>query len=302
MQHSLQLAPQQNKENYFILDIEDIAYCNTLNKHFNLSLINNNLLINIADQLNIQKPIYIYADNDLVTSKFSELTIVSGKDSNFTLIEHKNNKHYTTNLICQEKSKMDYYLLQNGTQSKLKVTQHHNSLFDAKLLAYPLSSNRLEIIVNMLEPKAGAELNILQKTQQDFTNTINLSVNHLAEDCSSITAARAIAAENAKIELNGKVTVNKYAKKTYADLQIKNLILSKQASIMNRPELIIDNKDIICKHGSSTGNLDVDALFYMQNRGLKVEEATALLLDAFVKPIIQKVKYRWILDALDLLA
>jgi Fe-S cluster assembly scaffold protein SufB len=306
MQQLFQTSPEYNKENYFIInidEIEDLDNVNRTNNQFHLMLIDNNLFINIRDNIKIEKPIYILNNNvgTDTTKNFSQLTINSGKWNHLTIIEKKTNTTYDTNIISQDNAIINYYLIQKKNSSKLKVLQHYNSFFDAKLLSNQSSNNSLWINIDLLESNAVAELNILQNTRQNFINQVHLSINHLAANCSSTTLARALVDESAKIELAGKIIVAQCANKNYADLQTKNLIRSKKASIISCPELVINNKDVICKHGSSTGNLNPDHLFYMQTRGLTVEEAAHILLTAFFKPIIQKIQYLWILDEIDTL-
>jgi Fe-S cluster assembly protein SufD len=288
-----------DQNNCFIINLDHFIKTQNLPiKHeiFSINISNNSFLINILDNVTIEKPIYLINDLNL----HDNLTIIinSGQNNKFTLIDHKNNQNTTTNFVCENNTIVDYYLIQNMDNSKLQVQQNSNSLLNAKLLANHTSNNKLLLEINLLEPNAKTELNILQNTKQNSCNIIDLFINHLTTNSSSCTIARATALDQSSIELNGKIIVHKSATKTQADLQSKNLILSKQGSITSCPELLINNNDVVCTHGSSIGNLDPSALFYMQTRGISLQDATQMLLEAFLQPIIQKIKYQQIIDYL----
>ena len=81
---------------------------------------------------------------------------------------------------------------------------------------------------------------------------------------------------------NGKIVVHKAAQKTDATQTNKNLLLSSDAVIDSKPQLEIFNNDVQCSHGSTIGDLDKDALFYLRTRGIDAEAARTLLTYAFV--------------------
>ena len=66
----------------------------------------------------------------------------------------------------------------------------------------------------------------------------------------------------------------------------KNLLLSKRAKAFSKPQLNIENNDVACSHGSSTGALDKEQMFYLQTRGLTKEESKKLLVDAFINEVM----------------
>ena len=267
----------------------------------NLLIINfddhNNLHINIANNTIFSKPIYLINN---ISCNFN-IIINVGDNSQLTIIDHKQNQNSITKIICEKYSVLDYYVVQNMDNSKLYIQQNINSKFMAKILANNSNDNKLQLELNLLEANTFAEINVLQNTKHTYIHSVDLLINHLTTGSSSYTLTRTIAADQSSANLNGKIVVHKSAKKTQANLQNKSLILSKQASVISCPELLIDNNDVICTHGSSVGNLDANALFYMQTRGISLKDASQMLLQAFLQPIIQKIKYPEIVNYLDCL-
>ncbi|HYX21320.1 MAG TPA: Fe-S cluster assembly protein SufD [Thermoanaerobaculia bacterium] len=88
---------------------------------------------------------------------------------------------------------------------------------------------------------------------------------------------------------HGKILVRPDAQKTEAVQTNKNLLLSREALVNSTPALEILADDVKCKHGSTTGQLDAAALFYLQSRGIGVEEARALLTWAFAADVAERI-------------
>lgn len=255
----------------------------TANTSCLIDLSNQQTPINFQDNSIIDQPIYLFNNN-------LNIIINTGKNSKLTIIDHKDQQNSNTCINCQENSIVEYYLIQNKDNSKIQINQATNSKYIANIYTTN-SSNQLALEANLIEEHSMAYINILQNIKQQHSYNINLLINHLTKACSSYTNTRTIASDSASTNLTGKVVVHKAAAKTYADLQSKSLVLSKQASVNTCPELAIYNNDIICTHGASVGNLDQAALFYMQSRGIDIENAVQMLITAFIEPILKNIKY-----------
>jgi Fe-S cluster assembly protein SufD len=89
---------------------------------------------------------------------------------------------------------------------------------------------------------------------------------------------------------NGKIWVRKDAQKTNAFQSNKNILLSKDASVNTKPQLEIYADDVKCSHGATTGQLDEEALFYLRARGVGIDTAKKLLVQAIAFDVVDKVK------------
>jgi Fe-S cluster assembly protein SufD len=89
---------------------------------------------------------------------------------------------------------------------------------------------------------------------------------------------------------NGKILVHKDAQKSDARQTNKNLVLSENAVINTKPQLEIHADDVKCSHGSTVGQLDPNAMFYLRSRGIDSAEAQTLLCYAFASEIVGRVK------------
>lgn len=114
-------------------------------------------------------------------------------------------------------------------------------------------------------------------------------VDHLVPHCLSNETYKGLLGGRATGVFNGKVLVHVDAQKTNAYQQNKNILLSDTATMNSKPELEIYADDVKCSHGSTTGQLDEDAVFYLRSRGLSHHGAIALLLTAFASEVLDSV-------------
>jgi Fe-S cluster assembly protein SufD len=98
--------------------------------------------------------------------------------------------------------------------------------------------------------------------------------------------------------INSKVVVKENIKNVTANQSIDNLLLSKDAVINVKPELEIYSDDVRCSHGATIGDLDEKLLFYLRSRGIEEEKAKIMLVDAFIKSVLSKIKYESIIKYL----
>ena len=89
---------------------------------------------------------------------------------------------------------------------------------------------------------------------------------------------------------NGKIFVRDGASKTNAYQSCRNVVLSDEATMNTKPQLEIYNDDVKCSHGTTTGKLNDEALFYMRSRGIPKAEAQTLLMYAFCEDVISQIK------------
>jgi Fe-S cluster assembly protein SufD len=108
-----------------------------------------------------------------------------------------------------------------------------------------------------------------------------------------------IADDKSTVLFNGFILVEPNAQKTDAYQNSKNILLNDNATIFARPQLEIYADDVKCSHGSSTGALNEDALFYLKARGIDEQTAQKLLLKAFYADIIESIENTDIREYID---
>ena len=115
-------------------------------------------------------------------------------------------------------------------------------------------------------------------------------VHHIEPNCESHQDYKGIYGDSSTGVFNGKIIVDKLAQKTNAFQQNNNILISDKASINTKPQLEIFADDVKCSHGCTIGQLDEDAMFYLQSRGIPEKEARALLMYAFANNVLESVR------------
>ena len=130
-------------------------------------------------------------------------------------------------------------------------------------------------------------VNLLQKTEHGDTTLI---VDHAVPNCVSREVFRAVLDDRAHSVFQGRIIVRPDAQKTNSRQVNRNLLLSESAIIDSKPTLEIHNDDVKCSHGSTIGQLDEEALFYLRARGIGESDARNLMIYAFASEIIDRMK------------
>lgn len=106
--------------------------------------------------------------------------------------------------------------------------------------------------------------------------------DHQAEHCTSNVVVRSVLDDNAKIFCKGLIHIKKGAQHTHAELENKNVLLGQGSRAVSIPTLEIEANDVVCKHGAAISKLDAEQFFYLQSRGITVEQARTMLIESFL--------------------
>jgi Fe-S cluster assembly protein SufD len=115
-------------------------------------------------------------------------------------------------------------------------------------------------------------------------------IDHLSPNCNSTEVFKGVIDDQAVGVFDGRILVRENAQKTDARQSNKNLLLTKEAKIYSKPQFQIYADDVKCSHGSATGQIDEEALFYLQSRGISRDEAKKVLVYAFAGEMVEKVE------------
>lgn len=164
--------------------------------------------------------------------------------------------------------------------STLSVTLAAGARLEAFFLLAGSGYRRLDLQVT-LEQGAHFELGAVAVARDGECAEVVTHVRHVAPDATSSQLIRAVAAGDGVVNVLGRIDVARAGQRTDAALGVKGLLLGQRATINAKPELEIFADDVKCAHGCAIGQLDAAALFYAQQRGLPLDAAQALLVQAF---------------------
>ena len=150
-----------------------------------------------------------------------------------------------------------------------------------------LVRNEIEVLLEGEGARAKLEGTYLARDRQHVDNTT--TIDHAAPRCDSEERYRGVLDGHAHGAFQGRIVVRPDAQKTNAHQLNENLLLSDRAEIDSKPELEIHADDVKCGHGAAAGEIDEQALFYLRARGIGLEQARAMLIEAFVSELIDGI-------------
>jgi Fe-S cluster assembly protein SufD len=170
-----------------------------------------------------------------------------------------------------------------------EIWQDAGSVFQINTLTLDGNLVRNDLHIQVQGEHAETHLNgmYMLNGQQHVANYT--TVDHQVPNCESHELYKGIMDDKSVAVFNGKVFVQQDAQKTNAFQSNANVLISEDASINSKPELEIYADDVKCSHGSTTGQLDDEALFYLRARGISQKGATQLLLTAFMSDVLGKI-------------
>ena len=287
-------------ENYF----NKIAKQDNLTS-LNTAFANEGAYIYIPKNVEVEKPIQIVnfttgAEN--ATMLQPRNLIVAERNSHVQIIERHQSltdnaalTNAVTEIFVDTHANVDYYKIQNDNinaslvdntyveQQKEGICSVHTFSFGGNITRNNLNFyQKGEYIDSILKG-----ITIIEGKQHVDHHTL---VHHIEPNCESHQDYKGIYSDRSTGVFNGKVVVEKEAQKTNAYQQNNNVLISDKATINAKPQLEIFADDVKCSHGCTIGQLDDQALFYMQQRGIPKKEANALLMYAFANTVLESVK------------
>lgn len=280
----------------------------------NTAFATNGMVIQIPDNIVFKSPInilYLSSDQAGSTAIHARNVIKVGKHSQARIIETylslDATDHFTntmTTITVEDGGHLIHNKIQNESQKafhigNLFVSQNENSQFVSNNIALGGYLVRNNLIVALRRKHAETQLNGLymgNDTQHIDNNTL---IDHVASNCSSHELYQGILGEQATAVFSGKILVRPDAQKTDAIQNNRCLLLSDDARINTKPQLEIYADDVKCTHGATVGQLDEEAIFYLQSRGIAKQRAKNLMIYAFAEGIIQQMKVESVREFVD---
>lgn len=225
-------------------------------------------------------------------------------NSQLTVIEHYiglGDGSYFTNAVTEAITHANSQLTRCRLQEESTSGFHISALFaqqerDSRLFnhSFDLGAKLARIDTNsrLIGPNSQAEFYGVYAPSGKQHVDNHTRVDHATEHGTSREVFKGVLSDSSHGVFNGKVVVHKYAQKTDSDQSTAALLLSKKAEIDAKPELEIYADDVKCAHGSTIGQLDEDAVFYLRSRGISETGARAILTYSFARELVQMLQLK----------
>ena len=305
----------EEKSNITLKSFTNDNYSNKKEKNplinLNHALSDKGFFLEIKENYKFKKILVIYylftkdLDENILNSKNR---IKIGKNSELHLLDYFVNdskKNFFNNvqedIILENSAIFKNIYLQNSKSSgyfhkysknKLLTGSHYTSF----IFPAGLKFNKLDLEFNLEGERSECNLQSASFLDGKEHQEIKTRINHLSPNCKSHQKVKNVLNAESKGVYQGKIFVKDVAQKTDAYQLSKAILLSESSEFDSKPELEIYADDVKCSHGSTSGNLDKDSIYYLMTRGLNQLESKQLLVNAFLNEIADTIKSNSIRD------
>jgi len=269
---------------------------------FNNAFHTDGIYLEVAKSKIVEKPLHIInitTGNNTVSQ--SRNLFLANAGSQVKIIEsfvnvdgEKNFNNHVSEILIAENAFLEYNKIQDKKENNFSIAteqvyQEANSNFTINTATFngALVRNNLNIEVDASNCETNLNGLYLGKNKDHIDN--HTVVDHKKPHCNSNEIYRGILDDESTGVFNGKVFVRPNAQKTNAFQKNNNILLTDNATVNSKPELEIYADDVKCSHGSTTGQIDEEAIFYLQSRGISKKGALKLMINAFAKDALERI-------------
>ncbi len=251
----------------------------------------------------IKKPLIIYhLTNYKIKSKNVNLSLnfELEENSSLRLIDYfsdSTNKNFVNilyNFNLKKNSILKNYKLDKFRNNNLKysfnnIEQDDNSISETFILSAGSDYFKNEVNCNLNGEYSSAFINGIFSLKENQQHEIRSTINHLVEKTKSYQLIKSVLGKNSKSAYQGRIFVNSIAQKTDGYQLSKAILLDETSEFNAKPELEIYADDVKCSHGSASGSLNENSIFYLMSRGLSYQQSKKLLINGFLLDVVEKI-------------
>ncbi len=269
----------------------------------NIALSNKHFKILIKRGYSLKKPLIIYhLTNEKMKSKNINLRLdfELEQNSSLKLIDffsddsEKNFMNIFYNFDLDRDAILKNYKIDKSLNKNLKysfndINQKQNSTSETFVFSAGSDYFKNEINCNLKGEYSSAFINGIFLLDDNKQHEIRTTINHLVENTKSYQLIKSVLGKNTKSAYQGRIYVDSKAQKTDGYQLSKAILLDETSEFNAKPELEIYADDVKCSHGSASGSLDDNSIFYLMSRGLNYKQAKGLLINGFLLDVIEKI-------------
>ena len=287
---------------------DDVELENKMNNensllYLNSALSNKYYKILIKKNYILKKPLIIYHfTNDKMKSKNINLRLDFKLEQNSSLklidffndTSDKNFLNILYNFDLDEDSSLKNYKIDKSLNKNLKysfnnIEQKKNSISETFIFSAGSNYFKNEVNCNLKGQYSSAFVNGIFSLKDSQKHEIRTTINHLVENTKSYQLIKSVLGKNSKAAYQGRIYVDSQAQKTDGYQLSKAILLDETSEFNAKPELEIYADDVKCSHGSASGSLNENSIFYLMSRGLNYKQSKELLINGFMLDVVEKI-------------
>ena len=287
---------------------DDFKFMNRLEDNNSLLSLNNAFTnkcykITVKKNYSLKKPLVVYhSTNNKITSRNINLKLEFQLEQNSSLRlidlfndEAENNFiNIFYNFDLKENAILKNYKIDKAKNKNIRysynnIEQDNNSVSETFVLSSGSNFSKNEINCNLKGEYSSAFVNGIFSLNDGQHHEVRTIINHLVENTKSYQLIKSVLGKNSKSAYQGKIFVDSKAQKTDGYQLSKAILLDETSEFNAKPELEIYADDVKCSHGSASGSLDENSIFYLMSRGLNYQQSKELLINGFLLDVVEKI-------------
>lgn len=262
----------------------------------NDALCQQGVFIDIADEAVIDTPVRIVNLAASNTDAHTRVLVRLGKHAKACIVEQGTGsvQSFTTafaEYVIGEQATLEHYRFAMFTGDAKQVGGCHfklgeSSRLNSTMVGYGSELSRLDVDIHHAGEHANAKMNAIYLLAEGELFDLHSSIEHAVPNGTTEENARGIVGERARAVFNGRIHIHRGAQKTLAELNNRNLLLSRRATVNTKPELEIYADDVQCAHGATVAEIEEEALYYLLTRGIPRSKALVMLNFGFIQELV----------------
>lgn len=254
------------------------------------------LFIEVEAGATITQPIRIVNLATQNADNHTRVLVNLGASASATVIEHGQGTVSSMNTafaeyVVGEEASLEHYRFALYTQQAVQVGGSHFELhtkatMNSNFVGFGSQLSRLDVDVHHAGEFAFAKMNAVYLLAEGELFDLHTTIEHAVPNGTTEENARGIIGDGARAVFNGRIHIHRDAQKTLAELNNRNLLLSRRGVVNTKPELEIYADDVRCAHGATVAEIDDEALYYLLSRGISRSQALVMLNFGFINELI----------------
>jgi Fe-S cluster assembly protein SufD len=257
------------------------------------------LLLQVAEGVQVAQPLRIINIVSQGTECHTRLLVSVAKGAKLTVVEQTVGDAASFNTTVSEyavadNARLEHYRFALQQGASMNVGGCHFRLgeqaeLNSTVVGFGSQLSRLDVDVHHAGEKADAKINAIYLLDGAELFDLHSTIEHAVPHCTTEENVRGIVADKARAVFNGRIHIHRNAQKTLAELNNRNLLLSREAEINTKPELEIYADDVRCAHGATVAEIDKKALYYLRSRGVSAAQAHIMLNFGFINELVDQM-------------
>jgi len=257
------------------------------------------VIIDVAEGVSIEPVIRIVHRIGKDCEAHNRVLVRIAKNASVTVVEDFSGEEKSFNTgfaeyTLAESASLEHYRFALQTGAALSVGGSHFNLADkaelnSTLVGFGSELSRLDVDVNHTGEHAFAKLNAIYLLDGNELFDLHSTIEHMVPNGTTEENVRGIVADHSRAVFNGRIHIHRDAQKTLAELNNRNLLMSRDAEINTKPELEIYADDVRCAHGATIAEIDKGALYYLRSRGVSKAQAQIMLSFGFINELVDQM-------------